>query len=62
MKLYDNSKNGRDAHFALSAHYDGLGDTQKRITEARRVLASAHYKAEHIFSFEHFITRLQDAY
>ena len=62
MKPYDTSKNGRDTHYALSAHYDGPGETQKRITEARHMLSTVHYKAEHIFTFEKFITRLQDTY
>ena len=62
MKPYDTTKNGRDAHFALCAHYDGPGETQKRIAEARHMLSTAHYKAEHIFNFEKFVTRLQEAY
>jgi hypothetical protein len=44
------------------AHYDGPGETQKRIVQARANIADLFYKSEASFTFERFATKLREAY
>ncbi len=58
---HDTSSNGRAAITNLRAHYDGPGESLKRIKLATAQLEKAHYRAEHIYSFEKFISDIKQA-
>ena len=59
---YNRSMNGREAMSALRRHYDGMGETKKRINQAEAVLASLHYKSKQAFPFEKYVTKLNAAF
>jgi hypothetical protein len=62
MQQFDRAQDGRRAWQALCAHYDGPGETQKRIMQARASISELYYKSEASFSFEKFTTKLREAY
>jgi len=47
---------------ALRDHYSGPGFIEARISLAKKIISSAHYKNEQAFPFEAFITKLNSAY
>lgn len=59
---YDKRQDGRGAMNQLRLHYDGPGQTQRKITQAEAQIESLHYKSEQAFSFEKFITKLNGAF
>ena len=46
----------------MRAHYDGPGETAKKISKAEADLKNLHYKNEHSLSFESFIIKLNDIF
>eukprot|EP00978_Attheya_sp_CCMP212_P034488 scaffold144682_cov32-Attheya_sp.AAC.2 len=62
MSQFDRAQDGRRAWQELCAHYDGPGETQKRIMQARASISELYYKSEASFSFEKFATKLREAY
>jgi len=59
---FRNIKCGRKAMQALQTHYDGPDESHKRMEEARTKISSTFYKHEGTFTFEKFVTILQDAF
>ena len=43
-------------------HYNGPGEKEKRLSQAREHIKVSHYKNEHTFSFERYVTKLKFAY
>eukprot|EP00978_Attheya_sp_CCMP212_P048561 scaffold542530_cov75-Attheya_sp.AAC.1 len=62
MSQFDRAQDGRHAWQVLCEHYDGPGETQKRIMQARAIISELYYKSETSFSFEKFATKLREAY
>ena len=62
IQPFDKNQDGRGAMNLLRHHYDGPGQTQKKIAQAEAQIASLHYKSEQAFSFERFITKLNGAF
>ena len=61
--IEDHENNGRAAYQALSDHYDGPGQTEKRVAEARGILKQLHYKNErNQVNFEVYITCLKECF
>jgi hypothetical protein len=58
MQGFDRAQDGQRAWQSLCSHYDGAGETQKRIVQARANIADLFYKSETSFSFERFTTKL----
>ncbi len=62
IQSYDNTEDGRGAWLALVAHYDGPGETEKRISLAQKSLKLLHYRSEsHAVNFEAYSTKMLDA-
>jgi hypothetical protein len=59
---YDRAQNGRLAWNALTDHYEGGGQREKRTTAALAALKALHYKNESIFPFEDFSRKLIRAF
>ena len=59
---FEKNQDGRGAMNLLRHHYDGPGQTQRKIAQAEAQIASLHYKSEQAFSFERFITKLNGAF
>jgi hypothetical protein len=53
---------GRGAHEIISLHYRGDAETARRAAEAEALLERLHYKNEASFSFERYITRLNECF
>ena len=51
--------NGRIDLKALCAHYQGAGNTTRRIAEATRLRETLHYKNERSLSFATFLSKVQ---
>eukprot|EP00978_Attheya_sp_CCMP212_P003023 scaffold6192_cov68-Attheya_sp.AAC.2 len=62
MSQFDRTQDGQRAWQELCAHYDGPGETQKRIMQARASISELYYKSEASFSFEKFATKLHEAH
>ncbi len=45
---------------ALVAHYDGTGELNKRVKEAKEEISCLHYKDKKVFPFGKFITKLKE--
>jgi hypothetical protein len=57
ISKYEPTKNGRAAMAALHTHYDGPGETRRRVSEAQNILTEVHYISESRFTFEQYITK-----
>jgi hypothetical protein len=53
---------GRKAWLALVAHYDGFGDLNKRVQQAKMELLRLHYKDKKVLPFEQYVTKLVDQF
>ena len=64
IEEYDDPRNdGRAAMKALISHYDGPGEKEKRIAEARATLQNVHYRSEkHAVNWEVYVTKLKEAF
>ena len=62
IKRFDSKKDGRLAMVSLREHYEGAGAANKRVAWVSVVIANSHYKSEHTFSFEKFLTKIHEAY
>jgi hypothetical protein len=62
IREFERAHNGRGAALALQSHYEGDGEKNKRRIWGAKQLEEAHYKSEHIYSFEKFSTKMKDAY
>jgi hypothetical protein len=47
---------------SLRAHYEGVGESNKRIAWATAAIENVHYRNEHTYSFEKFSTGLFEAF
>jgi hypothetical protein len=52
---HDKSANGRQAWLSLVQHYDGTGELNKRIEQAKEEMNRLHYKDEKSYPFELYI-------
>ena len=57
---YDKTSNGRKAWQALVAHYDGVGELNKRVERAKEEISRLHYKDEKVYPFERYVTKLKE--
>ena len=62
VSRWDRVQDGRSAYNDACSHYDGPGETQKRIVQARANITDLFYKSEASFTFERFATKLREAY
>jgi hypothetical protein len=62
IKEFDKRENGRIVYQALQNHYSGPKFTEARISMAKKIIDSAHYKNEQVFPFESFVTKLNGVY
>jgi len=53
---------GREAMRALQLHYDGPDEARKRLSVAKAQLEKLLYRHEATFSFEKYVTALNDIY
>jgi hypothetical protein len=59
IKMHVKKQNGRVDLKALCAHYQGAGNTTRRIAEATRLRETLHYKNERLLSFATFLSKVQ---
>ena len=59
IKMHVKKQNGRIDLKALCAHYQGAGNTTRRIAEATRLRETLHYKNERSLSFATFLSKVQ---
>lgn len=59
IKPFLRAKNGRQDMIALRNHFEGEGNTTRRIAEAERLRSSLHYKGERMMSFQGFLSKAQ---
>jgi len=59
IKMHAKKQNGRVDLKALCAHYQGAGNTTRRIAEATRLRETLHYKNERLLSFATFLSKVQ---
>lgn len=59
IKTIKKFQNGRKDVKALSAHYQGEGNTSRRIAEAERLRETLHYKSERALPFATFLAKVQ---
>ena len=59
---FDQAQDGRSAWQALTAHYDGGGQKEKRTSSAAATIRALHYKNESVYSFEEFSRGLLEAF
>lgn len=59
IKMHVKKQNGRVDLKALYAHYQGAGNTTRRIAEAVRLRETLHYKNERSLSFATFLSKVQ---
>ena len=57
--MHSRAQNGRVDLQALYAHYQGAGNTTRRIVEAGRLQETLHYKNERSLSFSTFLAKVQ---
>jgi len=62
MKEHEKYEDGRKAWKFICQHYDGPGEKEKRLSQARENIKVSHYKNEHNFSFEHYVTKIKFSY
>ena len=53
---------GRAAMLALQAHYDGVAESDRRLTVSKADLGKLFYRNESTFSFEKYVTKLLDIF
>jgi hypothetical protein len=54
--------NGRQAHQIITTHYRGTAETARRAAEAEAMLERLHYKSEASFSFEKYVTKMNECF
>jgi len=59
IKMHVKKQNGRIDLKALCAHYQGAGNTTRRIAEATCLRETLHYKNERLLSFATFLSKVQ---
>jgi len=59
IKMHVKKQNGRVDLKALCAHYQGAGNTTRRIAEATRLRETLHYKNKRLLSFATFLSKVQ---
>lgn len=62
ISQHDSTQSGQAATASLRLHYEGAGESNKRVTWAQAELEGAHYKSEFTWAFEKFATSLQRSY
>jgi hypothetical protein len=53
---------GRHAHTIITTHYRGTAETARRAAEAESMLERLHYKSEASFSFERYVTKMNECF
>ena len=59
IKPIHRQKNGRADMLALRRHYQGEGDTTRRIGDATRIRESLHYRNERALPFASYLSKIQ---
>jgi hypothetical protein len=54
--------NGRQAHQIITTHYSGTAETARRAAEAEAMLERLHYKSEASFTFERYVTKMNECF
>jgi hypothetical protein len=54
--------NGRQAHQIIMTHYRGTAEMARRAAEAEAMLERLHYKSEASFSFEKYVTKMNECF
>jgi hypothetical protein len=62
VRPYDNAENGRAAVAAMRDHYDGPGETAKKLARAEAELKTIHYRNEQSMTFEHYVNKLNEIF
>jgi hypothetical protein len=62
IQSFDCTANGRKGWLALVAHYDGTGELNKRVKEAKEEISCLHYKDKKVFLFEKSVTKLKKSF
>jgi ribosomal protein S13 len=62
IRSFNAKEDGRAAFAKLSKQYDGDGEIIKRRAQADQILKEVHYKCEHTFPFESFVTKLKGCF
>ena len=61
IREFDRTQDGRRAVKALKAHYDGEGESLKRIAIAKKQIEDLYYKSEQALNFQQYTTKLKEA-
>ena len=62
LKDHKNEQDGRVDFQALTDHYQGEGNTSRRISEAERLEDTLHYRSERAMPFESFVNKMQEMF
>ena len=62
VRPFDNSENGRAAVAAMRDHYDGPGETAKKLAKAEAELKTIHYRNEQSMTFENYVNKLNEIF
>ena len=60
IKAYDAKNYGQQATVDLREHYKSYGEVNNRVVLATAKIDNENFKSKHIYSFEKFLTVLQD--
>ena len=62
VRPFDKRKDGRGAVATMRAHYNGPGETAKKLAKEEADLKNLHYKNDYSFSFESFVNKLNEIF
>jgi hypothetical protein len=62
VRPYDSTEDGRAAIAAMRDHYDGPGETAKKLARAEAELKTIHYRNEQSMTFETYVNKLNEIY
>ena len=62
IRPFDLAEDGRGAVAAMRDHYDGPGETAKKLAKAEAEMKTIHYRNEQSMTFETYVHKLNDIY
>jgi hypothetical protein len=62
IRPFDQGEDGRGAVAAMREHYDGPGETAKKLAKAEAALRTIHYRNEQSMTFESYVNKLNEIY
>ena len=62
VRPFDRNEDGRAAIAAMREHYDGPGETAKKLAKAEADLKTIHYRNEQSMTFESYVNKLHEIY